>query len=289
VSQHLIETVSKDLRLMFWSYDQKTDSFDLRLFSSINANWVISSELLAEHPIIQEISVEFRKELFYLLREAKLNTTSEFFFEYQGLSQGQLVWFLLIGHVQPETGMISGVILPNQTKKQEELEKQALSKVVKNLIVRAEERKREESEVSYEKKLAGREADLVTQTLQANENAERIESIVKTLESKNLDRTSLIKKLRSNVKPEINWEEFKSYFNELHPEFVPSLWNRFPLLTDREIKICILVRLGLRTKEISHLTKLTPKSIEIYRYRIRKKMNLERSEQLIKVLSSSTW
>lgn len=289
MTQHLIETVSNDLRMMFWSYDQSSDYFDLRFYSAVNPSWVIRSEPLTKHPFIQEISIEFHEELFYLFREAKINTNSEFFFEYQGLSYGQLVWFLLIGHVQPETGIISGVILPNQTKKQEELEKQALSKVVKNLIVRSEERKREESEVSYEKKLAGREADLVAQTLQASENAERIESIVKTLESKNLDRTSLIKKLRSNVKPEINWEEFKSYFNELHPEFVPSLWNRFPLLTDREIKICILVRLGLRTKEISHLTKLTPKSIEIYRYRIRKKMKLERSEQLIKALTSSTW
>ena len=67
---------------------------------------------------------------------------------------------------------------------------------------------------------------------------------------------------------------------------MPYLSRSFPALTEREIKICILLRLGLQSKDVAMVSNLEPKSIEIYRYRIRKKMGLERRENLFTVLAA---
>jgi DNA-binding CsgD family transcriptional regulator len=42
----------------------------------------------------------------------------------------------------------------------------------------------------------------------------------------------------------------------------------------------------MSSKEIAALTNISPKSVEMNRYRLRKKMNIGRDEQLVKVLQN---
>lgn len=53
-----------------------------------------------------------------------------------------------------------------------------------------------------------------------------------------------------------------------------------PELTSSDLKLCAYLRLNLTSKEIAPLLNISVKSVEIKRYRLRKKMNLDRNENL---------
>lgn len=74
------------------------------------------------------------------------------------------------------------------------------------------------------------------------------------------------------------WPEFQLSFNILHPGFYEKLSEEFPTLTPNEKRLCAFLRLNLSTKEISTITKQTPRSIDIARTRLRNKLNLTNTQ-----------
>ena len=67
---------------------------------------------------------------------------------------------------------------------------------------------------------------------------------------------------------------------EVHKDFHMKLMNNFPDLTNLERRLAGLLRLNLSTKEISTLLNISPKSVEVARYRLKKKMNIEKDKSL---------
>jgi DNA-binding CsgD family transcriptional regulator/large-conductance mechanosensitive channel len=111
------------------------------------------------------------------------------------------------------------------------------------------------------------------------ENIDEIEKIkedIRTLEKKIIDKKAF--------SHEIN--ELYSQVELLHKDFSSILHERFPNLTEQEKRIATLLRLGFSTKELSSIMSITPKSVEVCRYRLRKKMNLKRDENLIEFIKS---
>ncbi|NQV15882.1 hypothetical protein HQ531_10530 [bacterium] len=82
-----------------------------------------------------------------------------------------------------------------------------------------------------------------------------------------------------------DWEEFEKWFTEVHTDFYNILREEHQDLSQREIKVCALLRLNLLTKEIAGLLNVQPATIEIYRHRIRKKMKMDPEENLNLYLS----
>ncbi|HON55001.1 MAG TPA: LuxR C-terminal-related transcriptional regulator [Bacteroidales bacterium] len=105
---------------------------------------------------------------------------------------------------------------------------------------------------------------------------EKIKEAVRTLEKKIIDKKAF--------SHEIN--ELYSQVELLHKDFSSILHERFPNLTEQEKRIATLLRLGFSTKELSSIMSITPKSVEVCRYRLRKKMNLKRDENLIEFIKS---
>jgi PiT family inorganic phosphate transporter len=61
---------------------------------------------------------------------------------------------------------------------------------------------------------------------------------------------------------------------EIHQDFPQKVKERFPDLTEQEKRLTILLRVGFSSKEISSIMNISPKSVEISRYRLRKKLNI---------------
>lgn len=95
----------------------------------------------------------------------------------------------------------------------------------------------------------------------------------------------IINELKLNSSSKI-WEEFELRFKEVHSDFYESLNEAFPDLTPNEIKICAFLRLNMSSKEISSITHQSVKSINMARFRLRKKMNMDREENLIAFLAN---
>ncbi|OFX53623.1 MAG: hypothetical protein A2046_14095 [Bacteroidetes bacterium GWA2_30_7] len=82
-------------------------------------------------------------------------------------------------------------------------------------------------------------------------------------------------------KKENSWLQFEEYFKMVNPEFNFKLLSNHPELTPAEIKLCTLLRLNINTKDISSILSLSQESIRVSRTRLRKKLNLESSVNLV--------
>lgn len=93
----------------------------------------------------------------------------------------------------------------------------------------------------------------------------------------------IINELKQNSSNKI-WDEFEIRFKEVHSAFYENLNRMYPDLTPNEIKICAFLRLNMSTKEISAITHQSIKSINMARFRLRKKLDIETEENLIAFL-----
>jgi DNA-binding CsgD family transcriptional regulator len=55
-------------------------------------------------------------------------------------------------------------------------------------------------------------------------------------------------------------------------------------LSPREIKLAAFLRMNMSSKEISKLLNITTRGVELARYRLRKKLNLKREQNLVEFL-----
>jgi DNA-binding CsgD family transcriptional regulator len=73
---------------------------------------------------------------------------------------------------------------------------------------------------------------------------------------------------------------FHKLFSELHQDFIARLNAKHPGLSANDIRVLSFIRINLGTKEIASLMNISPKSVDISRYRLRKKMDLPHETDL---------
>ncbi len=69
-------------------------------------------------------------------------------------------------------------------------------------------------------------------------------------------------------------EHFNKKLENINHDFIKRLKKNFSNLTENELQLCIYLRLRLSSKEIASITNITSKSVDMNRYRLRKKLNL---------------
>ncbi len=86
--------------------------------------------------------------------------------------------------------------------------------------------------------------------------------------------------IESNISSDHDWKVFETNFNRVHEEFLQKLIHEYPSLTPNDLKLAAYLRMNLSTKEIAQLFNITYRSLELKRYRLRKKMNLDTTVNL---------
>jgi len=94
----------------------------------------------------------------------------------------------------------------------------------------------------------------------------------------------IISELRQNM-DETSWKEFEYRFSKVHQSFYDILDEKFPDLSPSERKICAMLKLNMSSKEIAAITMTHPESVDTARSRIRKKLGLEKDENLTEFLN----
>jgi len=92
--------------------------------------------------------------------------------------------------------------------------------------------------------------------------------------------SEMLKKISQNNAPDMDWELFKAQFEKLYPGFFRNIEAIHPNLTQNELRLCTFLKLNLSSREIAGLIKISPKSVEVARVRLRKKLNLPRTQTL---------
>ncbi len=88
------------------------------------------------------------------------------------------------------------------------------------------------------------------------------------------------RKIDRDISNKKNWEVFNQYFDEVHQEFLHRLKEKHPDLTPNEMRLSTYLRMNISTKEIAPLMNISIRGVEISRYRLRKKLNLDRDTNL---------
>ena len=113
----------------------------------------------------------------------------------------------------------------------------------------------------------------------------QIKKIIKLLSNdKRLEFVEFLSEIERDYIPK-GTRILSNEFQLLHRDILQKLSDRYPTFTFSERKICALLHEGLSTKQISLLLKLSPHTIEMSRFGIRKKMKLTRAMNLSAVLA----
>ncbi|WP_197464090.1 triple tyrosine motif-containing protein [Rufibacter sp. DG15C] len=94
----------------------------------------------------------------------------------------------------------------------------------------------------------------------------------------------LQKVIEEGMDTDYDWNLFESSFNEAHENYFKKLKAVHPELTPKDLKLCAYLRLNMNSKEIATLLNITVRSVEISRYRLRKKLNLDHEKNLVEFL-----
>ncbi len=93
-------------------------------------------------------------------------------------------------------------------------------------------------------------------------------------------------KLNQHIIGEEYLHIFETNFEQVHFDFFKNLKEKFPDLSQRELRLCAFIKMNLTNKEISPLLNISVRGVETARYRIRKKMNLEHESNLVDFLET---
>jgi len=106
------------------------------------------------------------------------------------------------------------------------------------------------------------------------------------LKSENSESQAL-KKLRSLERAldsidvsDNSWHDFKTAFESIESEFFTKLTKINPKLTSLDLKHCAYIRMNLDNYEVSKILNVEMKSLQMTRYRLKKKLNLNEKTQL---------
>ena len=92
----------------------------------------------------------------------------------------------------------------------------------------------------------------------------------------------LVKEIDFNLQQEHEWDEFMNFFREIHPEFIKKLSSMSEgSLSPAELRLGMLLRLNLSSKEIATILRVTPDSVRVARHRLRKKLPIDQKEELV--------
>ena len=79
----------------------------------------------------------------------------------------------------------------------------------------------------------------------------------------------------TNISTEQDWKLFEANFNKVHEQFLKHLVEHYPDLSQGDLKLAAYLRMNLSTKEIAQLLNITHRSVELKRYRLRRKLDLD--------------
>ncbi len=80
--------------------------------------------------------------------------------------------------------------------------------------------------------------------------------------------------IRETLQLDKDRDTFELYVNQNNELFYTALREKYPNLTPNEVRLSALIRLDLSSKEIASILNISSKSVEMNRYRLRKKMQL---------------
>lgn len=244
--------------------------FDLTGFT---ANQIIASGNIAELLVYQSDRAKFNDFLEQSLNQTLVNQSLEF----RILTKTkQLRWCIMnVRGVYDKRGKYLGIraSIDDVTKLKKAMGQILEMETVRNLEDRTRQRLQTE--------LSVKDRELVSFLLQLSHKNEmlskirnQLPAIAKNESGKNAKIINQILESIESQDKNLDWSVVENEIEKLHPGFFTHLGARHPAISLKDKRLCGYMRLGLTSKEIAGLLNMNPKSVEIARIRLRKKLKL---------------
>lgn len=90
----------------------------------------------------------------------------------------------------------------------------------------------------------------------------------------------IINNINLDINNDSNWEQFRSYFEDVHKDFNSKVMRYYPDLSNNDLRLMSLLKMNLSSKEIANILNISVEGVKKARYRLRKKLNLNTEESL---------
>ena len=130
--------------------------------------------------------------------------------------------------------------------------------------------------------------DLTRYTLELDQKKallDKIKERIKQLYS-NVDAStktqlmSIVNTIKMTRNDQKHWEDFKHYFENVNPNFLKKLSAKFPCLTEKDLKYCCYLKMNMSNEDIRLILGINQESVRTHKYRLKKKMVLEKDQDL---------
>ena len=125
--------------------------------------------------------------------------------------------------------------------------------------------------------------ELAVSTMSLIKKNEFLNGIKNELKEKDFigqDLKKVIKIIDKNLNNTDDWKLFEEAFNNADKDFLKHIKSIHPSLTPNDLRLCAYLRLNLTSKEIAPLLNISYRSVEVKRYRLRKKIGLPHESSL---------
>jgi tetratricopeptide (TPR) repeat protein/DNA-binding CsgD family transcriptional regulator len=96
----------------------------------------------------------------------------------------------------------------------------------------------------------------------------------------------LIRQIDINFNQDQHWEEFRNIFEQVHESFFEKVRRICSELTANDLRLVALLKMNISSSDMATLLGISPDSLRVTRYRLRKKFNLENGENLSAFIQS---
>lgn len=171
---------------------------------------------------------------------------------------------------------------------------QALEKIHKiealsseNTIISLENKRLEESIIHKQREMSNTTRNVILKNNLLLQIKEHLQAIYKekNVEKRDGKLSKIFHLIDSSMDNKEDWDIFEKNFSELYAHFFANLQKDFPDISPTELKLCAYIKLNKSTKDIADLMNITTRGVETTRYRLRKKLGLERSENISSLLA----
>ncbi len=148
-------------------------------------------------------------------------------------------------------------------------------------VLRVRQLQRQEIEArnqQLEEDIGRKNKELANTTLALARKNEMLLEIRKQADRGRTDK--LLHLIDRNLDHEADWALFEDHFNAVHDAFLRRLREAHPELTTGELQLAAYLKMNLTSKEIAPLLHISLRGVENKRYRLRKKLDLEGTDNL---------
>ena len=180
-------------------------------------------------------------------------------------------------------------------KKQQEISEQRQQLLInkKKLVeTELEKQKIKENEMKIDlehkaRQLSTHALHMMQKSKMLQEVKEKLEETIKKVDEKcKPDLKQIIRLIVHNLKTEKEWELFKMYFEQVNNNFYTNLKKHNSDLSQTDIRMCSLIKLGLNLKETASVLNVAPNTVKNARYRVKQKLGLGNDDSLSGFINS---